>query len=246
MIEREKAFSVLAEEITDELVVTGIGSQASSWFQAKHRPENLYLRGPMGLAPSVGLGVALAHPERKVVVIEGDGSVVMALSSLVSVAHSKPGNLMIICMDNGIYEASGKSATVNAGRTDFVKTARGLGIGLARSVDNPGSLVQAVKELLGARECSFLHVIIAHREGPFKPFRFRPSEMKNQFLSACKEKNRWFPIIPIYPFTDRLKTPFEKRSHPAASRRVISCHPNRRWQRNTGSVRGPCERPSLT
>lgn len=98
--------------------------------------------------------------------------------------RTNPGNLMIICMDNGIYEASGKSATVNAGRTDFVKTARGLGIGLARSVDNPGPLVQAVKELIGARECSFLHVIIAHREGPFKPFRFRPSEMKNQFLSA--------------------------------------------------------------
>jgi sulfopyruvate decarboxylase subunit beta len=74
MIERIQAFSAIAEYITDELVVTGIASQTASWFQVKDRPENLYLRGPMGLAPALGLGVALAHPERKVVVIEGDGS----------------------------------------------------------------------------------------------------------------------------------------------------------------------------
>ena len=73
MIERDKAFAILAEQISDEIVVTGVGSQTASWLAARPRPLNLYLRGPMGLAPAVGLGVALAHPDRKVVVIEGDG-----------------------------------------------------------------------------------------------------------------------------------------------------------------------------
>lgn len=186
MIERLQAFSAIAETITDELVVTGIASQTASWFHVKDRPENLYLRGPMGLAPALGLGVALAHPERKVVVIEGDGSLLMGLSSLVAVAERRPENYMLICMDNGTYEAGGKGPTVNAGRTDFVKTAQGLGITLARSVDDLKALKRIAKELLDTRECSFLHVHVGPRKGAFNPPKLRPFEMKNQFLSALK------------------------------------------------------------
>lgn len=184
MIEREQAFSTVAECISDELVVSGIGSQTASWFQAKHRPENFYLRGPMGLAPTVGLGVDLAHPKREVVTIEGDGSLLMALSSLVAVAHSRPRNYMLICMDNGTYEAGGEGPTVNAGRTDFVKRAQGFGITLASSVDDLDALTVKVKELLGTRACSFLHVRVSPRRGPFKPPKLRPFEMKHQFLAA--------------------------------------------------------------
>ena len=95
MIERDQAYGTIAEYLTDQLIVTGIGSQTASLYQAKDRPENLYLRGPMGLAPAVGLGVALAHPERKVVAIEGDGSLLMALSSLAAVAHNRPKNFVL-------------------------------------------------------------------------------------------------------------------------------------------------------
>lgn len=190
MIEREQAFLAVAECISDELVVTGIGSQTASWFQVKHRPENLYLRGPMGLAPAVGLGVALAHPERKVVAIEGDGSLLMALSSLVAVAHSRPRNYMLICMDNDTYEAGGGRPTVNAGRTDFIKIAQGLGIAPTRSVDELNALKVSVKELLDTWECSFLHVRVAPRRGRFKPPKLRPFEMKHQFLTALGKVGR--------------------------------------------------------
>ena len=188
MIEREEAFNALAETITDELVVTGIASQMASWYKAKHRPENLYLRGPMALSLAVGLGVALAHPDRKVVVIEGDGSVLMGLTSLIAVAHSQPKNLMILCMDNGIYEEGGKGATVNAGRTDYVKTVQGLGIQAARSASDLSELKAAIKEYLGKDECSFLHVNIGHRVGPVPPAKLKPFEMKYQFWQALKGK----------------------------------------------------------
>jgi thiamine pyrophosphate-dependent acetolactate synthase large subunit-like protein len=190
MIEREQAFNALAEQITDELVVTGIASQMASWYKAKHRPENLYLRGPMGLSLAVGLGVALAHPERKVVVIEGDGSVLMGLTSLVAVAHCQPKNLMIVCMDNGIYEEGGKGATVNAGRTDFVKTVQGVGIMLARTASDLSGLREAIKECLTKAECSFLHVRIGPRVGPIHPTKLRSFEMKYQFLNALKGINQ--------------------------------------------------------
>jgi sulfopyruvate decarboxylase len=190
MIERNEAFAILAEAVTDEIVVTGVGSQTDSWIEARPRPLNLYLRGPMGLAPAVGLGVALAHPDRKVVVIEGDGGLLMGLTSLASIAHCRPPNLVVICMDNGVYEAGGKGATVNAGRTDFVKIVRGLGIGRAVSADSGEALRETVREFLAGDACAFLHVPIGLRTGKPMPAMFRPGEVKYRFQAALAEGNR--------------------------------------------------------
>jgi thiamine pyrophosphate-dependent acetolactate synthase large subunit-like protein len=189
MIERDKAFAILAEQIFNEIVVTGVGSQTASWLATRPRPLNLYLRGPMGLATAVGLGVALAHPDRKVVVIEGDGGLLMGLTSLASVAHRQPPNLLLICMDNGIYEAGGMGATVNAGRTDFVRIVQGLGIGRAISAGDGETLRGTVKEFLAGDACAFLHVPIGRSAG--KPMRalFQPAEVKYQFQAALKAKS---------------------------------------------------------
>lgn len=186
MIEREHAFAALAEQIREEVVVTAIANQTASWYQAKDRPLNLYLRGPMGLAVSVAMGVALAHPDRQVVVIEGDGGLLMGLTSLVAVAHCQPANLKIVCMDNGLYEAGGKGATVNAGRTDFVQIVRGMGIRQAASVQEATELAPAVSSLLGARECAFLHVGVRPRKGPVTAPSMRPSELKHRFFVAIR------------------------------------------------------------
>jgi thiamine pyrophosphate-dependent acetolactate synthase large subunit-like protein len=90
-------------------------------------------------------------------------------------------------MDNGIYEAGGKGPTINAGRTDFVKTAQGLGMTLVESVEDPEALKQATKRLLNSQECAFLHVRIGARKGPFSPPKLRPYEMKHRFLSALRK-----------------------------------------------------------
>ena len=190
MIERDQAFAILAEQITDEIVVTGVGSQTASWLEARPRPLNLYLRGPMGLAPAVGLGVALAHPDRKVVVLEGDGGLLMGITSMASIAHRQPPNLLVICMDNGIYEAGGMGATVNAGRTDFVRIVQGLGIERATSVGESEALREIVKELLAYDACAFLHVPIGLRKGKTMPALFRPPEVKYQFQAALKASKR--------------------------------------------------------
>jgi thiamine pyrophosphate-dependent acetolactate synthase large subunit-like protein len=189
MIERNQAFAILAEAITDEIVVTGVGSQTASWLAARPRPLNLYLRGPMGLAPAVGLGVALAYPDREVVVIEGDGGLLMGLTSLASVAHRQPPNLLLICMDNGVYEAGGMGATVNAGRTDFVKIVQGLGIGQAVSAGDGETLRETVRELLAVDACAFLHVPIGLSTGKPMPAMFQPAEIKYRFQAALKAKS---------------------------------------------------------
>jgi sulfopyruvate decarboxylase subunit beta len=184
MIQAEKAFELLASQVTDELVVTGIAWQCGSWYKAKHRPENLYMRGPMGLAPSVGLGVALAHPDRRVICIEGDGTMLMGLSSLAAIAQAAPPNYLIAIMDNGIYEAVGKGITCNAGNNDFVSVAKGLGIKYTWSAQSQKELITALNQALKFQGLGFLHVVISGRSESFNAPKLKPYEMKHQFLGA--------------------------------------------------------------
>lgn len=86
------------------LIVADIGSQ-SLWLKAaKDRPENLYLSGPMGMASSVALGVAASNKDRLVIAACGDGALAMNMSALATISNAKPANLIVVVMDNGIYE----------------------------------------------------------------------------------------------------------------------------------------------
>ncbi len=95
---------------------------------AGHRPQNFYMLGSMGLACPIALGVALAQPERGVIALEGDGSILMALGCLATIGTIEPRNLTIIIMDNGVYQITGKQPTATARNTDIVAIARGAGI----------------------------------------------------------------------------------------------------------------------
>lgn len=91
-------------ETYNALIVADIGSQ-SLWLKAaKDRPENLYLSGPMGMASSVALGVAMSHKDRLVIAACGDGALGMNMSSLATISNTKPANLIVVVMDNGVYE----------------------------------------------------------------------------------------------------------------------------------------------
>lgn len=100
------AFEILAAyaEKHNALIVSDIGSQ-SLWLKAvKDRDENLYLSGPMGMASSVALGIATAHKDRLVIAACGDGALGMNMSSLATISHARPANLVVVVMDNGVYE----------------------------------------------------------------------------------------------------------------------------------------------
>jgi thiamine pyrophosphate-dependent acetolactate synthase large subunit-like protein len=112
----------------DEAVIGGIGNSNFDLFAAGHRPQNFYMLGSMGLACSIALGIALAQPERGVVALEGDGSILMSLGSLATIANLKPRNLTIVIWDNGIYQITGKQRAATAGASDIVAIARGAGI----------------------------------------------------------------------------------------------------------------------
>ncbi len=120
---------LVAKLTHDEAVVAGIGNTNFDLYVAGHRPQNFYMLGSMGLACPIALGVALAQPERGVIALEGDGSILMNLGCLGTIAQIKPRNLTIIIMDNGTYQITGNQPTATKETSDIVKIAQGAGIG---------------------------------------------------------------------------------------------------------------------
>ena len=111
-----------------EAVIGGIGNTNFDLWAAGQRPENFYMLGSMGLAIPIGLGVALAQPQRRTFVLEGDGSLLMQLGSLGTVAAIAPKNLAIIVFDNGMYQITGRQKTLTASTVDLVAMAKGAGL----------------------------------------------------------------------------------------------------------------------
>src|SRR5271168_1681638 len=112
----------------DEAVIGGIGYTNFDLWAAGRRPQNFYMLGSMGLAVPIALGVALAQPHRKTFALEGDGSILMQLGSLSTVAARAPKNLCIVIMDNGAYQITGGQLTMTAQGTDIVGIARASGL----------------------------------------------------------------------------------------------------------------------
>jgi thiamine pyrophosphate-dependent acetolactate synthase large subunit-like protein len=112
----------------DEAVIGGIGNSNFDLWNAGPRAQNFYMLGSMGLAVPIALGVALAQPERRVFALEGDGSLLMQLGVLATIANLKPGNLTVIVWDNAMCQITGSQPTASAGLADFAAIARGAGL----------------------------------------------------------------------------------------------------------------------
>lgn len=112
----------------EEAVVAGIGNTNFDLWEAGQRPQNFYMLGSMGLAIPIAFGVAIAQPQRHVIALEGDGSLLMQIGCLATVAMQRPKNLTMIVWDNGIYQITGSQPTASASVTDLVAVARGCGL----------------------------------------------------------------------------------------------------------------------
>lgn len=112
----------------DEAVIGGIGNTNFDLWASGQRPQNFYMLGSMGLAIPIAFGVALAQPARKVIALEGDGSLLMQLGALGTVAAADMKNLVIVVWDNGLYQITGSQRTLTSTGTDLVAIARGAGL----------------------------------------------------------------------------------------------------------------------
>jgi thiamine pyrophosphate-dependent acetolactate synthase large subunit-like protein len=140
MLDRRAAVKALLEDRGDLLVVAGLGASAWDITAAGDRARNFPLWGGMGGAAMIGLGLALAQPARRVLVITGDGEMLMALGSLATIAVKKPPNLAIVVLDNEHYGETGGQETATRHGVDLAAMARGAGFADARAVTEVGGI----------------------------------------------------------------------------------------------------------
>jgi thiamine pyrophosphate-dependent acetolactate synthase large subunit-like protein len=165
----------------DEAVVAGIGNTNFDLLAAGHRPQNFYMLGSMGLAVPIALGVALAQPQRHVIAVEGDGSLLMQLGSLATVATLAPKNLTIVVMDNGVYQITGGQPAATAGACDLVAIARGAGIAGAHWANDEAAFEAAVDRALAAGGPAFIGARIDAEPAVTEPER-DPARLKDAFM----------------------------------------------------------------
>ena len=123
---RYEAIKDIMEHVDEELVICNIGFPSRELYEIDDRSKNFYMIGSMGLASSIGLGLALAKPNKNIVVIDGDGSLLMNMGSLVTIFANNPSNLTWIVIDNGAYGSTGNQDTY-AQMIDLVDVAKGVG-----------------------------------------------------------------------------------------------------------------------
>ena len=146
-MKRQEAVETVLRLLSNELVIHCNGMVSREAFNIMDRPESFYMIGSMGLSASIGLGVALAKPDRKVLIFDGDGNVLMNLGALAEVAAFKPENFYHFCFDNGVYGSTGNQPTL-ARDVDLAQVARAAGYRIARRVTERVALEKEVKELL--------------------------------------------------------------------------------------------------
>ena len=145
-MKRIDCLAAVYDDLAECAVVTIMGAVAVELYSLGHRPNFFYLEHAMGLASSMGLGIALAQPDRRVVVIDGDGSMLMNLGSLTTMARYAPPNLTHVVFDNESLLSVGGFPTATGTGTDLAAVARGAGIAGARMVNQLDGFTAAFRE----------------------------------------------------------------------------------------------------
>jgi sulfopyruvate decarboxylase subunit beta len=146
-MKRADCIEALYPELEDRLVVTIMGAAAQELYDLGHRENFFYLEHAMGLAPSIGLGLAMNLPHEKIVVLDGDGSVLMNMGGLATLARYRPSNLTHIIFDNGsLLSTGGFTSHTESGITDLAAIAKGAGCPNVTPVNNMFQFMEAAAE----------------------------------------------------------------------------------------------------
>jgi thiamine pyrophosphate-dependent acetolactate synthase large subunit-like protein len=183
LLERRSVVSGLLAGRKDAVVVGGLGASTYDVAAAGDHDRNFYLWGAMGGAVMIGLGVALAQPRLPVVVITGDGEMLMGIGSLATVGLQKPANLTIVVLDNEVYGETGGQASHTATNVDLVGVARACGIPDARAIATMADIeafAPAMQDVSGGPRFASIKIdganlerVLSSRDGTFIVTRIR-------------------------------------------------------------------------
>jgi thiamine pyrophosphate-dependent acetolactate synthase large subunit-like protein len=181
-LDRRAAIRILLEKRGDLLLVTGLGSTTWDAASVGDDGRNFYLWGAMGAAAMVGLGLAIARPDRRVLVVTGDGEMLMGLGSLAAIGVQRPPNLAIAVFDNGRYAETGMQASHTAGAVELIGVAQACGFKETFDISDELGLREFAGRITGAATTLFARVairpdepprVLPPRDGVFLKTRFR-------------------------------------------------------------------------
>lgn len=184
MMKRDQALAILARHVTDEAVVATYQA-AFDWMRLAPRDLNYVSIGAMGIASSHALGLALGRPDRRVIVLDGDGSLLMNLGSLATIAAAAPRNLCHLVCVNGVYEANGSHPLPAREKLDFAAIARGAGIGDVGTISSLEEFERAMPAILRGEGPVFRALIVEAGEPSNQDYAFiHGAETRRRFQAA--------------------------------------------------------------
>jgi sulfopyruvate decarboxylase beta subunit len=180
---RFEILNIVAPYLEAKAVVCNLGFPSKELYSAGHRPSNFYMLGSMGMATPIGLGVSVTTP-KEVVVIEGDGSLLMNPGTLSTAAHFAPANLTIFAIDNGSYGSTGDQPTLTGSCVDLETVARGFGIKNTCKVSTKRQLIEVMKKR--SKGLRFIHALALSGNKDVPNIPMDHLEIKKQFQEFLK------------------------------------------------------------
>jgi len=183
MLNRLQATRYIVQQLTDEPVIASLGNPKFDLFTAQDRPQNFYMWNSMGMASSMGLGLAMARPQQKVIILDGDGALLMNLNSLTTAAARAPQNLIHVIWDNRQFELTGGQPTHTAFCTDLAQIARGAGFQQVTTVETQEAFEQAFTRALREPGPWILVALIDNERAAGRPPK-SPTYIKHRFMGS--------------------------------------------------------------
>lgn len=188
-MKRFECLQALATVVGDALVVSSAGATTLEWNALRPSDGNFRVR-TLGLCSSIALGMALGLPHRKVIALDGDGSLLMNLCSLPTIARMRPRNLIHVVFDNEIYEASGHRKTATASGTDLVGIAISAGIQRAQWANSVEFFAAAVADAFQGNQLTFIGVKVETARTQVPPYPMDEVENKYRFIRHVEKTEK--------------------------------------------------------
>jgi len=180
-MERIEAIKTIAESLNEELVICNIGFPSRELYAVKDSPTHFYMLGSMGMASSIGLGLALST-KRKVVIFDGDGSVLMNMGSLVTIFSQDPENMILVVFDNQCYGSTGSQCTYTT-KIDLHEVAKSVGFKNTFVFEKEIEF----KKVLDAKGPVFVHMKVKPGNADVPVIDMEPEEIKERFMKEIRK-----------------------------------------------------------
>ena len=183
---RITSIEIICQEIKNEIIISANGFLSRDLFNTIEKPSNFYMLGSMGLASSIGLGLAIKNPEKKIFVFDGDGNILMNLGSLTTIGNLKPKNLIHVIFDNNSHESTGGQPT-SSNNIHIEKIAKVVGYNIFK-IKNKKELIKVIKKIKNISGPIMILIKIEKNQKIGGRITIEPIEIKKRFMISNQKK----------------------------------------------------------